>query len=55
MKTAKQKVKAKPKAVRDRDKPSKSTPAREFVERVKAEERRKHKAAFDEWVRSLKQ
>ena len=52
------KTKAKPKpkrkAVKDHEKPSKSTtPAREFVDRVKAEERRKHKAAFDEWIRSL--
>jgi hypothetical protein len=48
----KPKAKAKRKAVKDHEsKPT--TPAREFVDRVKAEERRKHKAAFDEWIRSL--
>ena len=56
MDKAKTKAKAKPKrkAVKDHEKPGKpTTPAREFVERVKAEERRKHREAVHEWIRSL--
>ena len=56
MEKAKSKVKAKAKAKRKavKDHGSKpTTPAREFVERVKAEERRKHREAVHEWIRSL--